>query len=53
MPFATDTDYFPSDKQWMINFRGEGLDILPADLRAAAIEVATNPARVRLVRPYP
>ena len=25
-PFKADTDYFPQDKQWMLNLRVEGLD---------------------------
>ena len=43
MPFARDTDYFPADRQWMINFRVTGLDALLAALRAAGIAVITNP----------
>ena len=43
MPFARDTDYFPADKQWMINFRVTELDALISTLRAAAIAVTTNP----------
>ena len=43
MPFAKDTDYFPADKQWMINFRVAELDTLLAALRDAGIEVITNP----------
>ena len=42
-PFAADTDYFPSDRQWMINLRVTALDELLAKLREAAIEVITKP----------
>jgi predicted enzyme related to lactoylglutathione lyase len=38
-PFAADSDYFPADRQWMINLRVTGLDALLATLRAAGIEV--------------
>jgi predicted enzyme related to lactoylglutathione lyase len=43
MPFAQDTDHFPHDKQWMINFRVAELDGLLAALRADGLEVTTNP----------
>jgi predicted enzyme related to lactoylglutathione lyase len=42
-PFAADTDYFPADKQWMLNFRVDGLDALKTDLEAKGIDVITNP----------
>jgi predicted enzyme related to lactoylglutathione lyase len=42
-PFEAGTDYFPADKQWMLNFRVEGLDELKAALAAKGIEVITNP----------
>lgn len=42
-PFPADTDYFPADRQWMLNLRVDGLDGLIASLRAAGIEVTTNP----------
>jgi glyoxylase I family protein len=42
-PFASDTDYLPADKQWMLNFRVDGLDALIAALQADGIEVMTNP----------
>ena len=42
-PFTADTDYFPADKQWMINLRVSGLDSLLDTLRAAAIAVITKP----------
>jgi predicted enzyme related to lactoylglutathione lyase len=41
-PFAADSDYFPADRQWMINLRVTGLDALLATLRAAGIEVITK-----------
>ena len=43
MPFSRDTDYFPADRQWMINFRVAELDELLSALRDAGIAVATNP----------
>jgi predicted enzyme related to lactoylglutathione lyase len=42
MPFAEDTDYFPKDRQWMINLRVTDLDQLLASLRKADIDVITN-----------
>jgi predicted enzyme related to lactoylglutathione lyase len=42
-PFASDTDYFAADKQWMLNFRVEGLDDLKASLEAKGVEVLTKP----------
>lgn len=42
-PFAADTDYFAADKQFMLNFRVEGLDDLTAALEAAGIEVIRKP----------
>jgi glyoxylase I family protein len=44
MPFARDTDYFPAEKQWMINFRVRELDQLLSTLRVAGIAVITDPA---------
>ena len=43
MPFPRDTDYFPVDKQWMINFRVSQLDVLLAALCDAGITITTNP----------
>ena len=43
MPFPRDTDYFPADRQWMINFRVTELDALLSALRGAGIAVTTNP----------
>jgi len=42
-PFRQDSDYFPADKQVMINLRVSGLDELLGRLRAAGIEVITKP----------
>ena len=42
-PFDADTDYFPVDKQSMLNLRVEGLDALKAELEAKGIAVITNP----------
>jgi predicted enzyme related to lactoylglutathione lyase len=42
-PFKADTDYFPADRQWMLNLRVDELDELLEKLRAADIEVITNP----------
>ncbi len=38
-PFKQSTDYFPADKQWMINFRVDDLDALTAQLETAGIAV--------------
>jgi len=42
-PFEAQTDYFPADRQWMINFRVDDLDALTGQLRAAGIAVETRP----------
>jgi len=42
-PFAADTDYFPLDRQWMLNLRVAELDALLDKLRAAGIDVVTKP----------
>lgn len=42
-PFKADSDYFPADKQFMINLRVSGIDALADRLRAAGIEVITKP----------
>lgn len=41
-PFEANTDYFASDKQWMLNLRVTGLDELLEKLRAAGIEITTK-----------
>ena len=43
MPFARDTDYFPTGQQWMINFRVTEIEKLIAALGDAGIAVTTNP----------
>ncbi len=42
-PFKMDSEYFPAGRQFMLNFRVEGLDALTEKLRAAGIDVITNP----------
>jgi glyoxylase I family protein len=42
-PFKADTDYFPADRQWMLNLRVEGLVEMIAALLAAGIAVETRP----------
>lgn len=42
-PFKADSDYFPADRQWMVNFRVDDLTALIASLRAADIAVETRP----------
>jgi predicted enzyme related to lactoylglutathione lyase len=42
-PFKADTDYFPADKQYMLNLRVEHIDGLLEKLRGAGIEVVTKP----------
>lgn len=41
-PFAVDTDYFPADRQWMINFRVDDLDAMITQLEGAGIAVETR-----------
>ena len=41
-PFAADTDYFPADRQFMLNFRVDDLTLLITQLRAADIAVETR-----------
>jgi len=43
-PFAAETDYFPADKQFMINLRVDQLDPLLDSLRAAGIAIKTDPS---------
>ena len=42
-PFPADTDYFPPDRQWMLNLRVSGLDELIARLEQAGIPVEQRP----------
>lgn len=41
-PFRADSDYFPADKQWMLNLRVDDLSGLIARLRAEGIAVETR-----------
>ncbi len=41
-PFPADTDYFPADRQTMVNFRVDDLDGMIARLAAAGIAVETR-----------
>jgi catechol 2,3-dioxygenase-like lactoylglutathione lyase family enzyme len=42
-PFPTSTDYFPAEKQWMLNLRVAGLDALLDELAAAGIAIVKDP----------
>jgi glyoxylase I family protein len=42
-PFKADTDYFPPDRQYMINLRVDDLPTLIAQLKTAGIPVETRP----------
>ena len=42
-PMKADSDYYPADKQVMINLRVRGMDDLLASLAAAGIEIVTRP----------
>ena len=39
IPFKADTDYWPSDKQSMVNFTVDDLDAMLDQLRSAGVEV--------------
>jgi catechol 2,3-dioxygenase-like lactoylglutathione lyase family enzyme len=41
-PFDADTDYWPGDKQFMLNLRVSQLDDLLTSLRASGIDVSTK-----------
>ena len=43
-PFPKSTDYFGAEKHWMLNLRVTQLDALAAELGAAGIAVARDPA---------
>lgn len=43
-PFAEDTDYFPADRAFMLNFRVENLDAAMEELGAAGIAVTDTVA---------
>ena len=54
-PFKADTDYFPADKQYMLNLRVSDLDGLLEQLNAKGIAVVTkaewnDPATGRFAR---
>jgi glyoxylase I family protein len=42
-PFKHDSDYFPADNTWMVNFRVRDLDAIVKQLRDAGIEVTVAP----------
>ena len=42
-PFPADTDYFPADRQFMLNLCVDGLDALLDKLRETGVEVITKP----------
>ena len=42
-PFEASSDYFPPDKQWMLNFRVANLDMTVQQLRAANVVVEVDP----------
>lgn len=46
-PFPQESEYFPRDRVWMINFRVRDLDAIVAQLRAAGVLVTIDP------EPYP
>lgn len=41
-PFPATTDYFPADRQYMLNLRVTGLDDLLEELRSAGVEAITK-----------
>lgn len=41
-PFKADSDYFPADRQWMVNFRVDDLTALITSLQSAGIAVETR-----------
>ena len=43
-PFAEDTDYFPPDRTFMLNFRVRDLDAMLAQLRSGGIEITREEA---------
>jgi predicted enzyme related to lactoylglutathione lyase len=42
-PFRRSTDYFPAERQWMLNLRVTGLDALLQELAAAGIAIERDP----------
>lgn len=41
-PFKADTDYFPADRQWMVNFRVDDLPALITSLQISGVDVETR-----------
>ena len=41
--FRKDTDYWPEDRQFMFNIRVDDMDTVTARLKAAGIEIITDP----------
>ena len=41
-PFPADSDYFPADRQWMLNLRVSDLHALLEALRNAGVEIITS-----------
>jgi predicted enzyme related to lactoylglutathione lyase len=39
VPFSADTDYWPAEKQSMVNFTVRDLEVMLAQLRAAGVDV--------------
>lgn len=44
VPFPKDSNYFPADKQYMLNFRVGDLDAVLEKLKAANIEIISDPS---------
>jgi len=44
LPFAADTDTWPAEKSWMLNFRVSDIDALLGRLQATGVAVTTDPA---------
>ena len=42
-PFKADTDYFPADRQFMLNLRVDDRDAIMASLAAVGVAVTTDP----------
>ena len=49
-PFEADTDYFATDKTFMLNFRVADLDAMVAQLKSAEIEVSLESEMVGIGR---
>ncbi len=44
VPFASATDYWPADRQWMLNLRVDDLDGMVDRLRGAGVTVERDPS---------